>query len=153
MPENLRQSLPPGLRARAYAGAELVIALCDAARKLVPFDLETVLIHFCVSEATMRPLLLGPHAPLHLIDEPLPPQDLRGWISRRAIADRTGLARETVRRKALALIEAGLLEEDSKGRLRSARNLGQPEVQAAVEAAETAVRRYGALCTITPQTG
>lgn len=136
--------LPNGLRARVFAADELVLDIWLALQSSIAPDLESVLILVCVSEATMQPLLLGPDAPLHLIDEPAPSNELRGAIARRAVADRTGLARETVRRKTEALIAAGWIEEDAKGRVRTTRTLDQPRVQKPANDIFAAVKRYQA---------
>jgi hypothetical protein len=136
--------LPSGLRPRAYAASELLLDILYLTRQYVPHDLECVIVHCCVVEATMRPLLLGPDAPLHLLDEALPPESARGSISRRMIADRTGLARETVRRKTLKLIEAGLLAEDETGAVRTVRDLARAGAQALVSGVDAAVQRYAA---------
>jgi hypothetical protein len=128
------------LRARAYAAAELLLDVCHILRGHSG-DPDAVLIYACASAATVEPLLSG--AP-DLIDDPAPPDQARGWISRRAIAERSGLARETVRRKTQTLIEAGLLEEDGRGRVRTTCNLADPEAQRNIDAIYAAVRRYHA---------
>lgn len=141
-PENL-PLLPSGFRGQTFAVVELFLDLVYAARAVAPLDLESVLIYYCVSEATMRPLLLG-DTPPEILDMPEPPEEFRGSISRLLVADRVGLPRETVRRKIAALITAGLLAEDAEGRVRTTRNLGQPHVQKAVMDAHAAVVRYNA---------
>lgn len=114
-----------------------------AARMVAPIDLESVLIYYCVSEATMRPLVLG-DTPPEVMNMALPPEQYRGSISRLLVADRVGLPRETVRRKIAALISSGLLAEDEEGRVRTTRNLAEPHVQKGVADAHAAVMRYQA---------
>jgi DNA-binding transcriptional ArsR family regulator len=140
----MTDQLPPDVRPRAFAGVELLLDVMYVAQSFVGLELESVLIYFCVAEATMRPLVLGPNPPGALINTPLPPEEARGSISRLLIADRTGLPRETVRRKTNALIEAGLLYEDKQGGVRTLRNLMSPEVQKAADDVFAAVQRYDA---------
>jgi biotin operon repressor len=105
-------------------------------------DLETLLICIAVNEAAMRRFLVGPEARPDLIDHPAPPDDVRGSISRHAIADRLDLSRETVRRKVNQLIEIGLLVEDAQGEVRPVQRLADPAVQKAAEDSLSAVRRF-----------
>ncbi len=140
--ENL-SPLPPGFRGQTFAVVELLLDMVYAARAVAASDLESVLIYYCVSEATMRPLLLG-DAPPEVMNMPLPPEQYRGSISRLLVADRVGLPRETVRRKIAALIASGLLVEDGEGRVRTTRNLAEPHVQKGVGDAHAAVMRYRA---------
>lgn len=136
--------LPEGTRLRAFAATELFLDLVYTARKLVDSDLESVLIYYCASEATMRPMVLGEAAQRAAVNELKPPSDARGWISRRGLADRTGLARETVRRKTQALIDSGLLEEDAKGHVRATPKLHTGEVQALLKDVDAIVARHQA---------
>lgn len=136
--------LHPDIRPRAYAGVELLLDVIHAARSVVEADLESMLIYFCVAEASMRPLVLGPNARPDLANVAEPPDEARGSISRLLIADRTNLARETVRRKTNALIEAGVLYEDTQGGVRAPRNLNSPEIQKAANDVYAAAKRYDA---------
>jgi len=123
-----------------FSANELLLELIYIAQGFAKVDLESLLILLCVGDATMRPFMLSSgHEPpiMEQVDEAL-----RGSISRRMVADKTGLPRETVRRKVDELIEAGLLLVDSEGRLRSAPLLGDPDSQAAVDALHAAVTRY-----------
>jgi DNA-binding IclR family transcriptional regulator len=56
------------------------------------------------------------------------------------IADKTGIPRETVRRRVDELVAAGLLLVDSDDKLRSATFLGDPECQRAIDSARRAIR-------------
>lgn len=142
MAQDPSDTLPPGLRAQSFASVELLLDLVYVARAIGDIDLDSVLIYYCVSEATMRPLVLDPDTSPEIMAMPLPPDQLRGSISRLLVADRVGLPRETVRRKIASLIASGLLVEDDEGRVRTTRNLGQAHVQKAAHDAHAAVQRY-----------
>ena len=58
------------------------------------------------------------------------------------IAEKTGLSRETVRRKTQKLAKAGLVVIDADDRVRSAQRLGDEDVQRMVMAGHKAVARY-----------
>lgn len=107
-------------------------------------DLETLLIFLVVNEAAMRPLLVGPNARPELINHPHPPDTARGSISRNLIADRTGLSRETVRRKVNQLISAGLFTETREGEVRPMPMLSETVFQQIADESYDAVRRYDA---------
>lgn len=107
-------------------------------------DLESLLIFLVVNEAAMRPLLVGPNARLDLIDHPHPPDEARGAISRHLIADRTGLARETVRRKVNQLIDIGLFSETRDGEVRPVPMLAEATFQEIADESYNAVLRYDA---------
>ncbi|HVY03508.1 MAG TPA: helix-turn-helix domain-containing protein [Caulobacterales bacterium] len=130
------------MRPRAYAAIELLLDLVYIAQTLTGLDLESTMICFCVAEATARPVIEAiAHEPaLRTIAQP--PEERRGAISRLLIADRTGLPRETVRRKVKALVERGWLLEDSRRRVRIVANLADPATQKTAHDTFAAVRRY-----------
>ena len=135
-------TLPPHLRPITFAANELLLDLLYLLQSYCKQDLESVAILLCVTDATMRPFMTGgPVAPEVLVAE-RPSEAIRGAISRRMIADKTGLSRETVRRKTLELAEAGFVLIDGNDRVRSAQNLGDPAFQHAVESGHGAVLRY-----------
>lgn len=134
--------IDPEIRYRAYAATELLLDLLYSVRSVFHIDLESLLIYLCVSEASMRPLLLGPDVPREMMSVAEPPEEYRGVISRLLVADRTGLPRETVRRKVKLLLEMGLLTEDAQKRVRSSRNLASPGAQKAANEAHAAIQRY-----------
>ncbi len=136
--------LPDHVRPRAFAAVELLLDMLHGARSVIHLDLESIVIYFSIAEASMRPLVLGSDVPDHVRRAVKPPEDYRGAISRLLIADRTGLARETVRRKINKLVKAGLLTEDDQGRVRTLRNLDDPAMQKASDDAFAAVQRYDA---------
>ncbi|MBL8551789.1 MAG: hypothetical protein JNJ73_17515 [Hyphomonadaceae bacterium] len=140
----MSDTLPPDVRPRAVAAVELILDVTYVATSLVGSDLETMLIYFCVAEATMRPLMSSREANPEAFHMTRPPEELRGSISRLAIADRTGLPRETVRRKVNALIKAGMLSKDEDKRVRATPTLGEPRVQTSVNDVFQAVQRYRA---------
>lgn len=135
--------LPPHLRVSAYAVIELLLDTALVGQRIAPVDLESLLILFSIAEVTMRPLVLGANAEAagNLAH---PPEDLRGATTRRLMANRLGLPRESVRRKVNALIKAGFIVEDEEGQIRIAPILGQSVVQTAVTDVMAAVSRYRA---------
>jgi hypothetical protein len=130
------------IRPRAYASMELIVDLLFIVQTRTGLDLESLLIRYCVAEATMRPLIAAAKDEPELMTMALPPEDKRGAISRLVIADRTGLPRETVRRKTNNLIKNGWLVEDEEGRIRTVRNLADPATQKALQDIFSAVQRY-----------
>jgi len=140
MTEPLR--IPRETRPRAYAGIELLLDLMHILREASGLDHETIVIACAVNEAAMRPLVIGAGAPLDMIDWAEPPDAYRGSVSRLAIADRTGLPRETVRRKINQLIEAGMLVEAPNGEVQPVRNLADPAWQKVADDGFAAVARF-----------
>ncbi len=136
--------LPKHTRPRAFAAVELLLDTLHIARSVADLDLESVIIYYCVAEASMRPLVLGPDVPDEVRRAETPPEKYRGAISRLLIADRTALPRETVRRKTNALVDAGLLTQDEQGRVRTLRDLGSPKVRKAADDVFATVQRYDA---------
>lgn len=135
--------LPDGLRPQLFATVELFLDLQYAIRSRVPaMDLESLLICCVANEAAMRRLLVGPNARPDLANDPAPPEEARGSISRNLIADRTGLPRETVRRKVNQLIEIGILYEPTPGEVRPIPMLTDPMFQAIAQECLSAVRRF-----------
>ncbi|MBL8544313.1 MAG: hypothetical protein JNJ63_10955 [Hyphomonadaceae bacterium] len=137
------ETLPARVRPRAYAACELFLDMLWSLRSRMPqLDLDMVVILVVVNEAAMRPLLTGMHARRDLFNHPAPPDRMRGAISRVLIADRTGLSRETVRRKVNALIGMGVCSERGDGEVQPAPQLDRPELQAIGDECFAAVRRY-----------
>jgi hypothetical protein len=121
---------------------ELILDLTYAAQSYAQIDLESLYILYCINEATMRPFMLDDAVQRDVLVATSPPEEIRGSISRRSIADKTGLARETVRRKTSDLISRGLVLIDKDDRLRSAPKLDDPAQQRMIETAHAAVLRY-----------
>lgn len=137
--------IDPRIRPIAFGLVELLFDLTFFLRELAGDDLDRALILICVNQATMRPLMekLGPDDPLLRVRHP--PEELRGSISRRMIAEKTGIARETVRRKVAMLIEDGLLLADDEDGVRAASRLHDPRTRDLLEAGHKSVKRYLAL--------
>jgi len=132
----------PRIRPIAFGLAELLFDLMFFVREVFGSDLDCALIMVCVNEATMRPFMekAGPESPV--LGMRAPPEEIRGSISRRMIAEKTGIARETVRRKVTQLIEAGQLIADEADAVRVAPRLDDPAVRKALEEGHAAVQRY-----------
>jgi hypothetical protein len=111
--------IEPYIRAHLFASVELGLKLFDSWRRLTGTDSEAAAIMMCVSNATISPIMLDPGLRRQYADHEVLPDELRGSISRRAIAERTGLPRETVRRKVGELCTRGLLVLDANDRVRS----------------------------------
>ncbi|NWG52638.1 MAG: hypothetical protein HXY28_02860 [Hydrogenophilaceae bacterium] len=138
----MTELLPPHVRPLSFAGSELLLDLVHAARTYFPVDLESLLIVACVNEATMRPFVLDPATPREVLHAPKPPESVRGSISRRMIADKLGLPRETVRRKTSELAAMGVLRVDEEDRVRITQELDNPFAQHLLEEGHRAVLRY-----------
>jgi hypothetical protein len=139
----MQSPLSPHVRPINFAGIELLLDLLHCVRRVYSdVDMEGLVILLCVSDATMRPFMLDASTPLEILLASKPPEEVRGSISRRLIADKTGLPRETVRRKILELGESGHVTVDGGDRVRIAQRLYEPRALAAVEEAHSAVLRY-----------
>lgn len=138
------EKIPPRMRPHAFAANELVLDVLYVARQLADIDLESLLIYLCVSEATMRPLLLDPATPPEILDLVRPPEQYRGSISRLLVSDRLAMPRETVRRKIQQMVTAGFLLEDDEGRVRATHRFDDAKIQKCVQDVYTAVQRYDA---------
>ena len=134
--------LPTHIRPITFAGTELVLDMVQAVKSHYQTDLEGMLILMCAQYATMRTFVLDPSTPPEVLHAPRPSDEVRGAISRRMLAEHTGLPRETVRRKTAELAERGFLTVDDEDRVRVPPRLNEPEVQKVVEAAHGAILRY-----------
>lgn len=103
-------------------------------------EIEEILILVCVAEATMRPLVVSENE--SLLRSEFPADDVRGSISRRLIAERTGLPRETVRRKVRRLVDRALLDVDEEGHVRSIQILSNSGLAQNLENVRRFVGRY-----------
>jgi len=136
--------LPAGVRPKFFGLLELYLDLTHIVRGDGSLDLESVLIMVCAAEATMHPLILSQSTPPAARKMSNPPEEYRGSISRSLLAERTGLPRETVRRKVATLVATGRLIEDGSRRIRTPANLDRKRLQKLGEAAFVAVERYRA---------
>lgn len=112
------EEVTPELRKKAVPACEILLRLIrtvTATQREDLADLETSVIYIAVACASVSGAMRDP-AVRDLLDagEPLP-DDRRQPVSRRAIAESTGLPRETVRRKIAVLIEKGFLVETGGG--------------------------------------
>jgi len=104
-----------GERARAVAAIEILLRILrKAADCFEGDDLETVLIFLTVSAASSGKYLRDPEVLESMGTDPLP-DHLHKPTSGRSIAESTGLARETVRRRLKALVAQGRLSRDDRG--------------------------------------
>jgi biotin operon repressor len=138
----MADALPAHLRPILFAANELAFDLIYLLQSYIGKDLECTLIFLCVQDASMRPFMLASAPSLEILTATRPPEEIRGAISRRMIADKTGLSRETVRRKTQELADAGIVIIDDKDRVRAAQRLEDPSAQRIVEEAHKAVMRY-----------
>lgn len=107
---------PRGLvAANGLIAVEGLLRIMRAAGDTYGHDYEAILIYWSVAIASVGRVLRSDD--LNLLMEsggPLP-EEAHHPVSARAIAEATGLPRETVRRKIAALVAAGHLAQDSRG--------------------------------------
>jgi biotin operon repressor len=105
----------PGERVKAVAALEVLLRIWRQAVDCFPDDdLETILVYLTVAAASTTSHLRDPGLIAELDDGPLPDR-LHRPTSGRAVAEATGLARETVRRRIDALVASGRLARDARG--------------------------------------
>ena len=138
------EKLPPCMRLHAFAAVEMVLDVLHVARQVADVDLDSLLIYLCVTEATMRPMLLDPSTPPEILELVRPPEEFRGSISRLLVSDKLGMPRETVRTKIQQLVANGFLLEDEEGRIRGTQRFGEESIQKCVQDLYVAVQRYDA---------
>jgi hypothetical protein len=111
------EPLPRGiLAANGLIVFEGLLRVMRAAGDTYGHDYEAILIYWSVIVASVGRLLRNDDQ-AKLIEgggQPLPPEEHHP-ISARAIAEATGLPRETVRRKIALLVADGFLAQDSRG--------------------------------------
>ena len=94
---------------------EGLLRIMRAAGDIYGHDYEAVLIYWSVATASVGRFLRNDDL-VTLIESGGPlPEDAHHPISARAIAEATGLPRETVRRKIAALVADGHLAQDNRG--------------------------------------
>lgn len=126
-----------------YGSAELLLDIWHELRQLFPdSDVESLLFLLCVLEATMRPFMNTISPEPGILSDPEPPNDVRGFISRRAIADKLGLSRETVRRKTAELAKLGYVAIDRDHGVRMSYALADAASWRRVENSHRAILRY-----------
>jgi biotin operon repressor len=136
---------PSQTRAGMFAMSELFLDIAHVTTSHYKLDLESVWILVAIGHEMMRPWILDETlAAQHMSDEQVPPE-VRGTVSRRMVAEKTGLPRETVRRRIAQLKEQGLVVFDEHDRVRMPGNrIGDPELQTALREVIAAVDRFGA---------
>jgi DNA-binding transcriptional ArsR family regulator len=139
----MADEIPAFTRPGAFAASELVLDLFYTATKFYQLDLEAIWILMVIGHETMRPWILDPTlAPKHMTDARVP-DSVRGSISRLMVSDRTGLPRETVRRRIAELSAVGLVTADEKGNVRlTGDKVMQLAFQQSVADVYSAVERY-----------
>ncbi|MEQ1493525.1 MAG: hypothetical protein ABL932_23575, partial [Terricaulis sp.] len=133
--------VPAFTRPAAFAATELILDIFHTLTTHYQLDLEAIWILTVVGHETMRPWILDPELAAKHMTEGRVPDDVRGSISRLMVADRTGLPRETVRRRISELSAAGFITLDEKGYVRltgdkvsgAAYQTGVGEIYSAVE--------------------
>jgi len=109
------QAVGPGERVKAIASVEILLRIMRKAIDCFPDDdLETILVALTVAAASSGSHLRDQNLLQRLGGEALP-DDLLKPTSARGVAQSTGLARETVRRRITALVEKGRLTKDERG--------------------------------------
>src|SRR5690349_4187377 len=138
----MTKAVAPDVRPKFFAALELALDVWHIARASTAIDPESLMIYLCVTEATMRPLVLDGVSPPDVLTSIHPAEEYRGSISRLLVADRLSLPRETVRRKIKAMVKDGLLMQDDEGRVRVVSRLGDAAVVAVPSEVHAAVLRY-----------
>jgi biotin operon repressor len=135
--------VPPEVRANAFASVELILDLFYAVTTHFKLDLESIWILAVIAQETMRPWILNPAlAERHMADYKVP-DAIRGAVSRRMVASKTGLPRETVRRRIAELEAAGIVVTDDRGNVRMPGDrIADPAYHKVFGEARAAVARY-----------
>lgn len=139
----MTDDVPAFTRPGAFAATELMLDLFYTTTSYFQLDLEAIWIIAVIGHETMRPWILdSTTAPQHMTDQRVP-DHVRGSISRVMVADRTGLPRETVRRRIAELEKKGLIALDERGHVRlQGESVVDPAYQKSVVEIYRAVERY-----------
>lgn len=101
-----------------FAGYHVMNVFLEIARQIgqnTGLDAASILILATINNASVQRVLRHPEdAEIHTTEQALDASHFHS-ISRRAVAEATGLNRELVRRKINQLIEAGVVQEDEHG--------------------------------------
>lgn len=138
----MSEKIPAHARPLAFASGALMLDLMYTLRAYYAVDLESIQILLCVNDANMQFLMAKEDVPLELLQAPDLPHEAVQGISRLMVADKTGLPRESVRRKCRELISAGHLVADESDRLRLRLDLVDPAARQTVDNSHAAVQRY-----------
>lgn len=135
--------VPLFTRPAAFAATELTLDIFHTLTKHFELDLEAIWILTVVGHETMRPWILDPTLAAQYMTASRVPDAVRGSISRLMVAERTGLPRETVRRRISELSAAGFITLDEKGNVRLAGDkVTGTAYQSGVAEIYSAVERY-----------
>lgn len=111
----IQNTIAPGERPMAIAAIEILLRTWRKGMECFPGDdLETILVFLTVASASAGRHLRDADV-LAIVNERPLPDHLHRPISGRAVAESTGLPRETVRRKLEALVAEGRLVKDGRG--------------------------------------
>lgn len=136
-------AVPPFTRPAAFAATELILDIFHALTTHYQLDLEAIWILTVIGHETMRPWILDPGLAEQYATADRVPDAVRGSLSRLMVADRTGLPRETVRRRISELSAAGFITLDEKGFVRlTGDKVSGPAYQSGVAEIYSAVERY-----------
>ena len=110
------EPMPRGLvAANGLIAAEGLLRIMRVAGDTYGHDYEAVLIYWSVALASIGRFLRNDDLTALIENRGPLPEDAHHPVSARAIAEATGLPRETVRRKIAALVASGHLAQDSRG--------------------------------------
>ena len=146
-----------GFRLQAFIAAEAFLRMVRVAAEHYG-DLDAATVYLAVVTAGLAGATRDPQVIERYTGEtPIPDAYYRA-VSRRAIAESTGLARETTRRKVARLIEQGRLIEDTRGAVRGRFNLLSDAENLAfarelVQEFQRTAERLGRIGRVEPSTG
>ena len=110
-----RNTVRPGERIRSVVALEILLRIVRKAVECFPGqDLESIVVFLTISTASAGSYLRDSEL-IRMLDEGPLPDEHHKPISRRAVAETTGLPRESVRRRIDSLLAAGLLATDQRG--------------------------------------
>lgn len=115
---------------KMMAVGQLLLELMRVVRGYFQLDVETLLILLCIYDACKAA------SDAECVEQ------RGGGISRRMIAERLGLPRETVRRKVLALEELGLVSVNLEGKVDASFASDEAALAQAYDLCDAAVDRY-----------
>lgn len=138
--------IPRIARAGAFAAGELMLDLFRLATEHYRMDIEAVWILVAIGVETSGPWILDPVlADKYMCLPERIPDEMRGAVSRRRVAERTGLPRETVRRRIAELMDRGYVSADGRGRVQlTGERVLRQDMHAGIYSALAAVERYRA---------
>ena len=117
-PRAALENVTPDVRKKAVPALEVLLRLIrsvTATQREDLADLETSVIYIAAACASVSGAMRDPAVMATLDAGGAIPEHMRQPVSRRAIAESTGLPRETVRRKIAVLVDKGFLVEDGAG--------------------------------------